>query len=902
MPSAVRVVTRLQDQDDLSGTWGDGQGMAWDNDTQRWIPADFAAAGDLSWLRAGTTVSLVNSGDVVVLGTDVAASDARLDVRGPIAATTDAETPDTEYNGALIATRGATRNQFINLIRAASRAWSLGMVGGPTVNTLGIGASAADDSLFAPHFRLDTSGRMAIGPVGGTSDPYADAALDLQDPTRGLLLNRLADATAMDDAAGMLAYDTGRAAAMVNNGADWRLVATAAVGASADLASYEPALGSPSVSGQVLASTDAGVRSWVSLPDVPASEPPLGNPASDGYALISTAAGARSWGTREPAMGTPNLDRKFLRSTPTGVRYWGDVPGLWGAAASTQPANIPDTTNASLAALEAEVNAIKAALRTVGVLASSQPYLLDRFSGADGTALDPNHDLETGETWSDVGAGTIGLSSNKAIVTPNGTSALAVVSAPWSDVTVEVTFHERPSGGSVYPCKIIGRYTDASNYWYVTVWRNGNGFRIYEVAGGTETLRAFANAPVIPDTDNTVRVTFDGATITARLGATTVECTSATSNQTAKGFGFGLNSRDTAYETYYTADNFLLWQGSGPPPPNPLYGFSFAYPEPYQIVQRGGALGDIPISGSFVDENVIHDIEAALGAGDYAVIAQASPGSFAGTLANQPQGQGTLAVRLADDVTQTGSVAHVGIGDVYVIAGQSNAVGLGANLQSYSHATLKAGLFGNDYAWRELADPVDSAVGQFDAVSEDAGCAGSYWPLLATSLLAARALPIGFVPCAKSASAIEAWLPGTDHEDRATLYGSMIYRARRQPGGVKAVLFHQGESDACVNGFTGGAAYKTRLMALADAVYADLGVPLIVARIHCWTGAPSTTQANVDEINQAMADAAAENANVVLGPNFDSPTKVTTSLHFTTNAELAAAANRWSAALIALGI
>ena len=80
----------------------------------------------------------------------------------------------------------------------------------------------------------------------------------------------------------------------------------------------EPALGNPSVSGQVLSSTTVGVRSWITPPSAPVSsvfgrtgavgaqagdytaaqvgaEPALGNPSIDGYVLSSTTTGTRSW-------------------------------------------------------------------------------------------------------------------------------------------------------------------------------------------------------------------------------------------------------------------------------------------------------------------------------------------------------------------------------------------------------------------------------------------------------------------------------------------------------------------------------------------------------------------------------------------------------------------------------
>ena len=55
-------------------------------------------------------------------------------------------------------------------------------------------------------------------------------------------------------------------------------------------------------------------------------------------------------------------------------------------------------------------------------------------------------------------------------------------------------------------------------------------------------------------------------------------------------------------------------------------------------------------------------------------------------------------------------------------------------------------MFGNDYRWHELHDPVDSAEGQVDTVSRDLGAGGSVWPDVATELLAAEGVPVAFVP------------------------------------------------------------------------------------------------------------------------------------------------------------
>ena len=61
-------------------------------------------------------------------------------------------------------------------------------------------------------------------------------------------------------------------------------------------------------------------------------------------------------------------------------------------------------------------------------------------------------------------------------------------------------------------------------------------------------------------------------------------------------------------------------------------------------------------------------------------------------------------------------------------------------------------------------------------VSLDVAPGGSYWPLLATRIVAVTGRPTIFVPCALSATSMAQWQPGADHQDRTTLYGSMVYR------------------------------------------------------------------------------------------------------------------------------
>lgn len=236
--------------------------------------------------------------------------------------------------------------------------------------------------------------------------------------------------------------------------------------------------------------------------------------------------------------------------------------------------------------------------------------------------------------------------------------------------------------------------------------------------------------------------------------------------------------------------------------------------------------------------------------------------------------------------------------DVFVIAGQSNASGRGTNNQTYTGSGSVGALnYNNAYHLTNLIDPVDANTGQVDSVSSDTTpvAAGSIWPLLATHHISNTGRTPIFVPCAKGATSITAWLPGADHQDRTTLYGSMVYRALQAAnyGTLRAVLWWQGETDAVAA--MSQATYNGHLDTIANAVMADLGVPLMPCKFQRCSG---ITDANEDAINAAIAEAWGDNANVATGPDL---TGITTDsgdgLHLNADAKLSSAAALWWTAL-----
>lgn len=315
-------------------------------------------------------------------------------------------------------------------------------------------------------------------------------------------------------------------------------------------------------------------------------------------------------------------------------------------------------------------------------------------------------------------------------------------------------------------------------------------------------------------------------------------------------------------------------------------------PVQYKVFQRSGTTGTIYITGTY--NGTPTSIEARFNGGSWAtIVASPSGGAFSGSLTSQAQGQGLLEVRYTNDTSKSDSVSDVGIGDVFLVAGQSNASGRGSSNQSYSHASLKATLFGNDYVWKNLTDPFDSASNQVDTVSSDSSPAasGSWVPPLATLIMANQSVPVAFIPAPLGGTSITQWQPGANHQNRSTLYGSMVYRGLQITGGIKAVLWWQGETDAGTA--MSKATYSSNLSTLVDAIRADLGVPTVLVILQ------NTSYADADEqnIRDAVTELiASDPTDAKLGPDFSDLT-TDDGFHFTTTSNLSTVASRWWTAL-----
>lgn len=183
--------------------------------------------------------------------------------------------------------------------------------------------------------------------------------------------------------------------------------------------------------------------------------------------------------------------------------------------------------------------------------------------------------------------------------------------------------------------------------------------------------------------------------------------------------------------------------------------------------------------------------------------------------------------------------SEFGVGDIYVIAGQSNAANH-AETKTQSKNPLVVMYDPVTGSWSPCQDPLPFASVYSPLVGAGTRGQGSTWPELGDLLANDEQIPIGFLSTAMGGSPLKSWLP-----DGAAFYSDLnikkqptnyklyqrlltsVQRLVTESKGFKMVLWHQGESDLANCNFANSALcdsvqYKERFMKLKMALDKDL--------------------------------------------------------------------------------
>lgn len=227
---------------------------------------------------------------------------------------------------------------------------------------------------------------------------------------------------------------------------------------------------------------------------------------------------------------------------------------------------------------------------------------------------------------------------------------------------------------------------------------------------------------------------------------------------------------------------------------------------------------DVPVTGTFISG--ISKVEARAiprdgGSGtatDWQVIdSNPSGGAYGGNL-TLDGGWYDIEVRSYDGSTLVAEsqIERVGVGEVFVIAGQSNSANFGSRLLSAADDRVSAFDYNN---WRHADDPMPIA----------GGTGGSPWPVLGDSIAAELDVPVGFISVGQGSTRVDQWLPGaTNGPFEDPLYDRLKDALESLgPNGARAVLWHQGESDNGPN--TSTTSYLSDLTSIISQSRIDAG-------------------------------------------------------------------------------
>ncbi len=265
-------------------------------------------------------------------------------------------------------------------------------------------------------------------------------------------------------------------------------------------------------------------------------------------------------------------------------------------------------------------------------------------------------------------------------------------------------------------------------------------------------------------------------------------------------------------ETYFLVGDAL---GKGmlallsPPTPKAV---TLRLPVEYQVIQRQpGGSGSIVISGeisgadggaSVLEARIVAEEKA----GEWRKLAAAFQGAnFQATIKAPAGGWYRLEVRAMKNGKFFGDAAveHVGVGEVFVVAGQSNSANHGA--EKLSTLTERVVTF-DGKAWQLCRDPQPGASGR----------GGSFLPPFGDAIARRFGVPVGFIACGIGGSSVREWLPkgsrfpnppsvesrvqqlpSGEWESKGAAFANLVTRMQQAgPHGFRAVLWHQGESDA----------------------------------------------------------------------------------------------------------
>ena len=273
-------------------------------------------------------------------------------------------------------------------------------------------------------------------------------------------------------------------------------------------------------------------------------------------------------------------------------------------------------------------------------------------------------------------------------------------------------------------------------------------------------------------------------------------------------------------------------------------------PSEYQVVLRATKTGGkIAIRGRSSEPCAAAEVRM----GEHREALQVEPGTcnFRGEFAAAAGGWYAIEVRAGGE---TVTIDHVGVGEVFVIAGQSNSTNYGEAAQRTRTGMVSTF---SGVGWRPADDPQPGV--------QDGSKNGSFIPAFGDALYERLKVPIGVACVGSGGTSVRQWLPKGDRfavpptsakyfvkagenewASDGRLFQGMVDRIHQLGGGFRLLLWHQGESDAhqAVGHELSGAEYRRMMERLITATRAATwNFPWMAAQVSYHTPADTSDPA-----------------------------------------------------------
>lgn len=185
-------------------------------------------------------------------------------------------------------------------------------------------------------------------------------------------------------------------------------------------------------------------------------------------------------------------------------------------------------------------------------------------------------------------------------------------------------------------------------------------------------------------------------------------------------------------------------------------------------------------------------------------------------------------------------VDDVLVGDVWVLAGQSNMEGVGW-LRHALKPRDEVRAFYMDNTWGAARDPLHNLWSAHAPVHggdpttsrliKDRPWAVGPGVSFGQDMARSSGVPQGLIACAHGGTSMPQWDPANKRLGGGSLYGAMVERVRLNGGRVRGVLWYQGCSDANPDGVAHYIARMKKLVAAMRRDFRDPALPVVMVQI-----------------------------------------------------------------------